>query len=1300
MAAHVMSVCIGTIQQESTFLSPWAAIETASDLAQSLGIYAPVRVDEIVFAKASPRLKTVHFDVNVLVFQGKDDGKFCPHWTGLNDHTRSKGYVESPVSADHQPAPGLPRQDASAGSSSSVHFLDRRLPVEIPGYIHHLQHLWRDDLARVPSGQPYRLRSWYIHHTHQQVWKRPRLLDLFGDGTYWHRDLLAQWRDQLHHDEVLNVAVVFPAPRALQQAQPVHADVILVQGGPNFCGGLTAVFPPGADADTSYTWAASYPRHVGGIGILVGVDAEQYLQAHACDVFHGGVHIPTTTAPSHWMSNGHSFVAIFQDLHGGVGLEALLSPPPSTRAAAVDTVPPSSSEPLPRPIDVAGALSEEAEESSPLEESSFDEEELQGVQVYQLGRPMHHCFLRWRTYNMILFDLLHSIGLHRDLAVGYHQTLVRLVDQHPSEEVVILQRVGDVPAASTVRLVLVDFVFMVDDHGAGEFLREVRLLPPALTRPGLIQAFNLQAACVSPHSDRCHIFLNNVLWPVTDTTTREFAHGSYVRILVQHGDDLEHPSRLTKRPVAACHPEQDQASSSSRARTTPSSGSAHPPHDAVSFLQVHEGQDQEAPQYEAKMICNSATTSSLAMTYRPIAQRSTSRGRPRLVNHREWMLQTKMAFLEHARTVLETHEPFLTVVTWYLHHARYQRNSESRILHLDRNFHWWFEDLCDLWADTMDPHQDASVYFVHPAPPGDASTVAPCHLLLLQGLGEGVPTLLSALFEHAIHRRVWSLAAILSAVSSSDEVWDVLGIQRWCQQRPCLLHVAGTMAPPQDLVLLQPGDGVLVTILPHQLPPPLDEPDDASMMQTGRSAASSEAPLHEAHGQEDALGSSTLDGPEQIVPLPVPAHMRWQDEVADYFPSLALVECEEEGPILYLWTWYIDHLDFQICTEPRIVRFGPSRQEWLDKIYEPWLSVLRADATTHVEVVHAHPPHDSLRIETLHLMIEQHPSEPRAAVVLSTVFHGDRADRLRQVAYSVPRWLCTEDLVDILQLNHICEIQKCSARAGRIPFEQFVRHDIPSALSIEVHVKPVRCLGDDRAASSQELFVPRPVLPATGGILMQTTRRWHRRGSHSRPEITLTPQDHVADEHLQAPASFATCAPHPVPPLPFMAPHWPTTWTTLEEVWTFFFAAQAHHPDTQIQAEVWYSDHQRRPWSESGRTVALGADLAQWPSRILAVWQDWFLVESPYDLVVVHPAPLGANDGVHFHVLVVQQPLANSKSILLTVMDQFTDPWAPGLISIVVPNAVDHWMLLHCAVVDFQCPPIVALLGPHRSLCR
>ena len=59
----------------------------------------------------------------------------------------------------------------------------------------------------------------------------------------WHGALITAWRDQLHNDAVLNIAVVFPELRALRGTPPVHADLILTQGGPEQAGGITTVFP-------------------------------------------------------------------------------------------------------------------------------------------------------------------------------------------------------------------------------------------------------------------------------------------------------------------------------------------------------------------------------------------------------------------------------------------------------------------------------------------------------------------------------------------------------------------------------------------------------------------------------------------------------------------------------------------------------------------------------------------------------------------------------------------------------------------------------------------------------------------------------------------------------------------------------------------------------------------------------------------------------------------------------------------------------------------------------------------------
>ena len=181
-----------SVLQESTFMSPWAAIEVAFDLAAELGTSSRIRVDEITFSSTTSCRKQVSFDANVLVFQGKESGKFHPHWTCINDRPARQVPQASRGEDSGRSATSPQGQGSSAGSTQTTHFLDRRLPDEVPGYVHHLQHLWRDELIRLPPGQPYRVRSWYIHHTHQQVWKIPRYIDLHGDGTFWHRDLLVQ----------------------------------------------------------------------------------------------------------------------------------------------------------------------------------------------------------------------------------------------------------------------------------------------------------------------------------------------------------------------------------------------------------------------------------------------------------------------------------------------------------------------------------------------------------------------------------------------------------------------------------------------------------------------------------------------------------------------------------------------------------------------------------------------------------------------------------------------------------------------------------------------------------------------------------------------------------------------------------------------------------------------------------------------------------------------------------------------------------------------------------------------------
>ena len=215
------------------------------------------------------------------------------------------------------------------------------------------------------------------------------------------------------------------------------------------------------------------------------------------------------------------------------------------------------------------------------------------------------------------------------------------------------------------------------------------------------------------------------------------------------------------------------------------------------------------------------------------------------------------------------------------------------------------------------------------------------------------------------------------------------------------------------------------------------------------------------------------------------------------------------------------------------------------------------------------------------------------------------------------------------------------------------------------------------------------MLPATGRSFMQLARRWHRSRRITHPVDDMAPDEHLADEHHTTPQRVAACASTETYLQPAAFPMWPTSWTTLHEVWSFYFERQAVPDGMAIRAAVWYSDHVRRPWSEDSRTVVLDANLDLWPARLVAAWEDWLLPDRQFDIVVVRPVPLGANEDAHFHVMLLQQPQPLHKSVIITVMDAFADPWQPGQVCMTVPNAVDHWMLLHAAVVEFQCPPTV-----------
>ena len=1281
-----------SILQEPAFLSPWMAIESAQDLAMEVGAWGPLRCEDFVLPSSSKKPKgKIRFADTVDVLVGQDvSGEFHIQKTLTNDLKHVHGPLGPNLCPGGQPGESSgsvhqgPAASSSTGRSSNTHFLDRRLPQGLPGYVHHLQQLWRDSLLRVPDGQAYTVRTWYLHHVHQRVWTVPRAIQLPADPMAWHHELLTAWRDQLHNDEVLNIAVVFPEVRALQGVLPAHADLILVQGDHAQAGGVTTVFPPAADAHGSYTWATSLPRHVSGMDILTAANADVILQSHACDLFHGGVVIPTTNVPTHWMQNGHSFVAVFQDLHGDTTSRL---PTSTATTEATEGTGHFAADPATSLVHDA----EQAEESSPVESSSFDEEELRGLHIFGLHQPHRHCFVRWTTYTNILLDVLRDVGLHRDLAIGFHHVQVPLIDQHVAEEAIILQRVGDIPPGSPDQLVVVDIVFESSDERMPAPPRRVVRFPRFLCRNLVLQHLQMTAVC---DRDRpaisCLIFFNRVYWDPDDDAPREFTHGVYLRVIVLP------PKTYPEAAVDVRRCDRDEHPSTKRPRRS-SSGSPHFQNTPTgsSLLQTSFKRHGDL---QMSAFVHSATFPSLAYTNVPAAVQAEARGRMLPPLNHNWIAPLSHTFAMCSGVEFQDEGPVQYWTTWYLHQDRYPRNTESRILRLDRFRQHWYRDLRNLWGDVLDHGRAAWVHLITPKPPEDSERPTAGHLVLVQAPQEAIPTLLTAAFDHPVHRRIWHVAAFLPPFAAHSDVIDILGVQRWSSSRAC--HFQAGTAPwlSHELIALHPGEHVLVTVLSSSRTPVV----------AGTSFMQLSATLESSASSSDHVTAAEVHPSPLTIPRTMPTRFdrAWREQMQDFFERNAVIEMEEEGPVLYVWTWFINHRTARECREPVAVRLTSQADRWWRDLMEAWREHLQVDALTQVNIISPRPWTDQFRIDTLHLMVEQYPSEPYVAGIISTFLHESHGDRVHQMAYSLPRWLCTTDLIDFLHLNHLCDVYSCNAMAGIRHFEKFIRHDVYDAISIEVHMRSPQCPRNHQAASASDPFVRRPVFRDDIANFLQITKFTTLRTRPSSPEVRSWNTHQGLEKHLPMIDSFqpdASCDQPPIDKIdadfqrgqqemqsiaqqhnhfPRIPPGQPPLIHDLHHFLQHHALDWHDHAPEVVTIALWYADHDRRPHSGLSREVRLTGDVTQWYHDILIAWEDWLDPFVPLIEVIVHPTPLDGQAEVFAHLILVQRAHPHRCSIVVAIVDSADDPWHPRLLCLTVPCLLSHELL--CGYVDLD----------------
>lgn len=413
------------------------------------------------------------------------------------------------------------------------------------------------------------------------------------------------------------------------------------------------------------------------------------------------------------------------------------------------------------------------------------------------------------------------------------------------------------------------------------------------------------------------------------------------------------------------------------------------------------------------------------------------------------------------------------------------------------------------------------------------------------------------------------------------------------------------------------------------------------------------APQHERTGQP--IGSHPQGGP-----LPPQrafnAHLHFDDRrlFARIFETTSIIECEDEGPIAYLETWYIHHQTHRSCTESRSVRISHDSPSWIEDIVEPWATTIDPALEVTIHLVKPQPPRTNMECIMAHLILEQSSRLEHTVGMISTATSQTPRSQFHHSAHSLPDIMNQAYVLRQAGLHEVCRDGRCRVRLGNIPFGLFDWDDFPRASSLTIHREQ---FSFSSHATSHEVL----------DLMQRTAIRWRRRSTDQHGSSAQQPGGGCTN---------FTFNPHARPFDP-ATPHIasvPENVQELHQLWSrTAFSWQGEEASTIVMTWLVDQYHPGLRTCLQPRPVRLYSDFRQWTMQLRSVWPDRAITGAPIMLHVVTPQPPNLHPNVAAHVILVQNPQDSLSSALFTGFDGSLPQ--PGPFMQLVATTHEHFRL-------------------------
>lgn len=410
----------------------------------------------------------------------------------------------------------------------------------------------------------------------------------------------------------------------------------------------------------------------------------------------------------------------------------------------------------------------------------------------------------------------------------------------------------------------------------------------------------------------------------------------------------------------------------------------------------------------------------------------------------------------------------------------------------------------------------------------------------------------------------------------------------------------------------------------------------------------------------------------------------WHQEIWDLLCDEGATEMEEEGPIIYVKSFFISHAHTTVNKVSRPLRFDAEHETWEASVRFMWEDFIDPTAPLELLIVSPSPPATIYEGTVATVLVVQHPLPQKFAIVVTAHPDTQEIRHARSAAISVGPLVTQTQLVEAAEVQDLCSSPGCTTWIGQreLPVAADIRvHD---GLGVQLKIPATRV--DPSSRSIDLIASQQPHETASTSveteeehedITLLSLQANHLQGMFTSTLRLLGPALQQRDGNFEVPIPDT----HPVHGqdindgrhLDELYEHWhqvtPIFAISIEEAAVTFTSWFVH-------CNIW-------PTCDNPRRITLFPQRQDWDRQIRSLWRDRMQPGQAFEVSII--APADDEDPSPGHILVHQGLNSRHKGILLSTFHHAGSSQLHSRRAVVAPKRIVFPDLVHFAGFHVEC---------------